>query len=159
MPATRAEMAEIQGKIRTINQSLTPQPALWQPDFALRWPGSPVRKLASIKVLLQAVTGLMALALVGVFATAAESAFMRRGTAEHIHQVVSISRDLFLAMQAIRIERGTVNTSPETTTPIEREPQLEIDKLRLHSNAALDAALTQIEAMGIPLTDPGLAPI
>lgn len=118
-----------------------------------------MRKLASIKVLLQAVTGLMALALVGVFGVAAEGAFMRRATAEHIHQVVSISRDLFLAMQAIRVERGTVNTGLETATPVDRETQQEIATLRLRSNAALDAALAQIEAMGIPRTDPGLAPI
>lgn len=126
-------------------------------DSILRRPQ--VRKLVSIKILLLVVTGLMTLALVGVFATAAERAFMDRAAAQHVHQVVSISRNLFLAMQDIRVERGTVNTSIETAAPIDRETQQEITRLRLRSSTALDAALAQIAAIGIPLSDPGLAQI
>src|SRR5579863_9268421 len=126
-------------------------------DSILRRPQ--VRKLVSIKILLLVVTGLMTLALVGVFATAVERAFMDRAAAQHVHQVVSISRNLFLAMQDIRVERGTVNTGIETAAPIDRETQQEITRLRLRSSTALDAALAQIAAIGIPLSDPGLAQI
>ena len=116
-----------------------------------------VQKLLSIKVLLQALTGLMALALIAIFATSAERAFTRRATAEHIREVVAISRDLFLAMQNIRVERGTVNTSIETAAPIDPETQREVIALRARSNAAFDAALAQIAALGISKTDRELA--
>ena len=116
-----------------------------------------MQKLFSIKLLLQAVTGLMALALIAIFATSAEQAFTRRATAEHIREVVGISRDLFLAMQNIRVERGTLNTSIETAAPIDRETQREVTALRARSNAAFDSALAQIAALGIPKTDKELA--
>jgi signal transduction histidine kinase len=118
-----------------------------------------VRKLGSIKILLQAVTGLMALALIAVFASSAERAYRHRVTAEHVHAVVSISRDLFMAMQTIRVERGTVNASIETTTPIDDETRQEVTALRVRSNTALDSALAKVKEMGIPASDPGLAQI
>jgi signal transduction histidine kinase len=119
----------------------------------------PVRKFASIKVLLQAVTGLMALALVLVFATSAQRASSGRAAAERIHTVISVSRDLFMAMQTIRVERGTVNTSLETATPVDPDTRREIASLRKRSNAALDSAFAKIKDMGIPETDAGLAKI
>jgi signal transduction histidine kinase len=118
-----------------------------------------VRKLASIKVLLQAVTGLMALALVVVFATSAERAYQQRATAEHIHAVVGISRDLFMAMQTIRVERGTVNTSIETATPLDPETRREITDLRKRSNAALESALAKSKDMGIRESDAAISKI
>ncbi|HEX4192289.1 MAG TPA: HAMP domain-containing protein, partial [Stellaceae bacterium] len=118
-----------------------------------------MRKFASIKIQLQAVTGLMALALVTIFATSAERAYDRRITAQHIHAVVSVSRDLFTAMQTIRVERGTVNTGLETATPIDPDTQREIAALRRRANAALDAAFAEIAEMGIPLSHAGVAQI
>ncbi|HEV8016323.1 MAG TPA: ATP-binding protein [Stellaceae bacterium] len=109
--------------------------------------------------MLHGATGLMALALVAVFASSAQHAFQRRATAEHVHAVVSTSRDLFVAMQSLRVERGTGNTSIETATPIDSATQREITALRARSNAALDQALAKITDMGIPATDPTLAQI
>jgi len=101
----------------------------------------------------------MALALVAVFVTSAERAYRQRATAEHIHAVVSVSRDLFMAMQTIRVERGTVNTGLETATPIDPETWREITALRKRSNAALDSAFVKIKDMSIPESDPGLSKI
>ena len=119
----------------------------------------PVRKLISIKVLLQAITGLMALALVTVFAISAERAFARRAVAERVLAVVDISRDLFAAMQNIRIERGTGNTALETAAPIDRQSQREIATLRMRSNQALDSALGKIAAAGISSSNAARAQI
>jgi len=116
-----------------------------------------VRKLVSIKVLLQAVTGLMALALVVLFATAAERAYMRRATAQHIHAVVSVARDLFVAMQTIRVERGTINTGLETTATIDPDTRGDLAALRKRSNAAFESALAKTKDMGIPESDAGLS--
>ncbi len=118
-----------------------------------------MRKFASIKILLQAVTGLMALALVVIFATSAERAYRKRATAEHIRAVVGISRDLFMAMQTIRVERGTVNTSIETASPADSEIRREITVLRTRSNTALDSALAKSKDMGILESDAGLSKI
>jgi signal transduction histidine kinase len=116
-----------------------------------------VRKIASIKIQLQAITGLMALALVVVFATSAERAYDRRISAQHIHAVVDVSRDLFMAMQTIRFERGTVNTGIEMATRIDAGTRGDIVTLRARSNAALDSAFPKLKALGIPETDTGVA--
>jgi signal transduction histidine kinase len=118
-----------------------------------------LRKFASITIQLQAVTALMALALVAVFATSAERAHTRRAAAERIHAVVSVSRDLFMAMQAIRVERDTGSTGMETATAIDHETQREITALRVRSNTALDSALAKLKNMGIADSDPDLAKI
>ena len=118
-----------------------------------------MRKFGSIKVLLLVVTSLMAFAVVAVFASSAEQAFTRRATAERVHAVIEISRDLFLAMQTIRVERGTGNTALETAALPDGETQREIAELRARSNGALDAALAKIAAMGMPADDPGVAKI
>ncbi len=118
-----------------------------------------MRKPLTIKTLLQTVTVAMALALVAVFITSADRAYTRLAAAERIDAVVGVSRDLFKAMQTIRIERGTVNTGLETATPIDSATRREITALRARSNAALDAALAKIKAMGIPDSDGELSKI
>jgi signal transduction histidine kinase len=116
-------------------------------------------KFTSIKILLQALTGLMALALVTIFATSAERAFTQRAAAKHVDAVVGISRSLFTAMQTIRVERGTLNSSLETATPIDPGARRDIATLRATSNAALDSALAEIGKVGIPASDPSVAKI
>src|SRR5690348_566850 len=118
-----------------------------------------MQKFTSIKVLLQALTGLMALALVVMFATSAERAYKSRATAERIHAVIGISRDLFMAMQAIRFERGTLASVLDTATPADQGAQHDIAGLRAGANTALASALAETQKMGIPLSDPDLAKI
>jgi signal transduction histidine kinase len=118
-----------------------------------------VRKIASIKFQLQAITGLMALALVAVFATSAERAYDRRLAAQHIHAVVSVSRDLFTAMQTLCFERDIANSGLEGAAPIDQGTQHDIATLRAKANTALDKALANIAAMGIPASDAGLVKI
>ena len=118
-----------------------------------------MQQFASIKILLQGVTGLMALALVTLFATSAERAYTSRATAERINGVVDVSRELFMAMQTIQLERGTVSSALEAATPIDQGTQHDIAALRASSTAALDSALVEIGKMGIPASDAGLAKI
>jgi signal transduction histidine kinase len=86
----------------------------------------------------------MALVLVGIFATSAERAFERRQVAEHVLSITGISRDMFMAMQTIRIERGTVNTALETQTVIGAGTRGEIAALRSLSEAALASAFRKL---------------
>jgi signal transduction histidine kinase len=118
-----------------------------------------MQKLTSIKALLQGLTGVMALALVVLFATSAERAYTGRLAAERGQAVIEISRNLFTAMQTIRLERGTVSSALLATTPIDQGTQRDIAALRAKSGSVLDAARAEIGKMGIPASDVGLAKI
>jgi signal transduction histidine kinase len=116
-------------------------------------------KFTSIKILLQALTGLMAIALVTIFATSAERAYTERAAAQHIDAVVNISRNLFTAMQTIRVERGTLNSGLAVAAPIDQATQRDITALRATANTALDSAFAAIGKMDIAASDPGVAKI
>ena len=60
----------------------------------------------------------MAVTLVAVCGVGAERAVQRRETAERELQTVSISRDLFNAMQEIRLERGGLDGALATPAPL-----------------------------------------
>ena len=103
-----------------------------------------MKRLMSISVLLLATTGVMAVVLVASFASAAMHAFERRQAAERAVTIVGISRDLFTALQNVRVERGTVNTALATAEPTDTEALGDIDKVRAKSGKALDSALSRL---------------
>jgi signal transduction histidine kinase len=107
-----------------------------------------MRKVLSIRVLLPAVTGLMTVMLVAIFALYGLQSLERRDAAQRIPHIVDASYDLFEAIQAIRLERGAVNrTLPQGAD----EPALkEIAELRVHSGNALDSALGKFERLKAP---------
>ena len=116
-----------------------------------------MKRFLSLSVLLQAITGVMALALVVTFGIAAERAWKGRATALRVSAVASISRDLFLAMQDIRVERGTVNTALSTAAAASSETQGEIAALRVKSEEALASALRKLAAAALEGTGKRLA--
>ena len=118
-----------------------------------------MQKLASIKVLLQGLTGVMALALVTLFASSAERAYTSRLGAERMQDVIEVSRDLFTAMQTIRLERGTVNSALDGVFPIDQGTQHDIAALHASSTAVLDSALSRMAKMGITASDANVATI
>jgi PAS domain S-box-containing protein len=115
-----------------------------------------MKKLLSISVLLQAITGLMVVTLVAMFALSAEQAFERRQVAKRVFTVADLSRDMFRAMQQIRVERGTVNTALETPEIIDPDTQADIAALRDKSGKALDSALAKLDAAALDRTAPWL---
>jgi methyl-accepting chemotaxis protein len=112
-----------------------------------------MRRWLSISILLQVITGIMAMALVVTFGIAAEQALEQRTVAVRVEAVASISRDLFTAMQNLRVERGTVNTALSTPEPIDADTQADIAALRAKSEAALEAALPKLARSDIPDKD------
>ena len=62
------------------------QPSFWRRNISMK-------RFLSLSVLLQAITGVMALALVVTFGIAAERAWKGRATALRVSAVASISRD------------------------------------------------------------------
>jgi signal transduction histidine kinase len=101
----------------------------------------------SIRVLLPAVTGLMTLTLVTIFAVLALRAVERREEVRRIPLVIDISYDLFAAIQDFRLERGDVNRA--LSTPGIPDPAViaGIATLRNHSAKSLDSALAKLTAM------------
>jgi signal transduction histidine kinase len=113
-----------------------------------------MRRLLSISLLLPAVTGLMTVALVTVFAIYAALALESREAARRVPLMVDISYDLFAAVQTLRTERGTVNTALATQAPADAELQSDITELRVRSAQALQSALRKLDAIRVP----GIAP-
>jgi methyl-accepting chemotaxis protein len=114
-----------------------------------------VRRFQAISTLLQLITGFMAAALVITFAIAAEQALERRAVATRVEAVASISRDLFTAMQNLRVERGTVNTALAGAAPISADTQSDVVALRAKSDAALAVALAKLKRAPISGTEQG----
>jgi signal transduction histidine kinase len=94
--------------------------------------------------LLRAVTGLMAIALVATFAVIAVFAYERMRTADRVLVSADVSRDLFMAMQALMVERGSENTALLTPVVIDKVTADTIAALRGRSEHALNEALTRL---------------
>jgi methyl-accepting chemotaxis protein len=116
-----------------------------------------MRRLFSISLLLQAITGIMATALVATFAISAGDAWQQRATALRALAVASVSNDLFTAMQNLRVERGTVNTAVSALEPVDAETQDGVAALRPKSDKALDSALAKLSAAALDGTGKQLA--
>ena len=106
-----------------------------------------VRRAHSIGTLLLAVTALMTLVLVTIFAIDAVRALESRDQARRVPRIVDISTDLFSAIQNFRVERGTVNTALATPDVVAPEAQTEIAALRVRSAEALDGALVKLKVV------------
>jgi PAS domain S-box-containing protein len=115
-----------------------------------------MKQLPSISALLQALTGLMAVALVTTFTFLAERSFEHRQVADRVFAIVDVSRDMFMAMQWIRVERGTINTALEMTDVIDADTQADVAMLREKSEKALDTALAKLDAAALDGTGPSL---
>ena len=78
-----------------------------------------MRRLLTIGVLLQAIIGLMAVALLVMFAQSARHAYERQRLAERTVTIVTSARDLFRGMQDIKIERALMREAFIAPGPIE----------------------------------------
>jgi signal transduction histidine kinase len=100
----------------------------------------------SISALLQAVTGLMAIALVIGSSVLAMRAFQNLRESERVLATADISRDLFMAIQNLMVERGTVNTALATPRLIDTLTADTITSLRTEAEQSLAAALFKLSA-------------
>src|SRR5580704_15704344 len=98
----------------------------------------------SVKFLLTALFGLMATGLVGLCGMSMSSAWQQQATAQRRMEVGSITRYLFLAMQNMRIERGTVSAALIENEPIDAATWQDIQNLRARSTPALAEALDML---------------
>jgi methyl-accepting chemotaxis protein len=99
---------------------------------------------SSVQFLLTALFGLMATGLIGVCGLSMSSAWQQQATAQRRMEVGSITRSLFLAMQNMRIERGTVSAALIESEPVDPATWQDIQNLRARSRPALSAALEML---------------
>jgi signal transduction histidine kinase len=103
-----------------------------------------MKRFVSIRVLLQAVTGLMTLALVAVLSLYAMSALESQEQARRVTAIIDISNDLYVAVQNLRTERGDVYTSLTSSGVAQSTTQSEIATFRTRSGQALDSVLKKL---------------
>jgi methyl-accepting chemotaxis protein len=111
----------------------------------------------SLKFILLALFALAAAALIGVCGFLMHSAWQQQAKAAGRAQVGSITRQLFLAMQNIRIERGTVSTALVEINPVDPLTSQDIQNLRDRSGQALANALNEFSLLDIGDRDQWLA--
>src|ERR1700722_951570 len=99
---------------------------------------------SSVQFLLTALFGLMATGLVGICGISMSSAWQQQATAQRRMEVASITRYLFLAMQNMRIERGTVSAALIENEPVDAATWQDIQNLRARSTPALAEALDML---------------
>jgi methyl-accepting chemotaxis protein len=109
-----------------------------------------MNRFTSIGILLQSITAVMAAVLVFTFAVSAEHAWERWNVALEARAISDASRDLFMGMQNLRIERGTVNTALGGPDVASADTLGDIDALRGKSDPALESAITKLGKLRLP---------
>src|SRR6266853_318344 len=97
-----------------------------------------------LQVLLIGLFGLMATALVAICGMSMSSAWQQQATAQRRMEVSRITRHLFLAMQNMRVERGTVSAALIEREPVDPATWQDIQNLRTRSMPALAEALDML---------------
>jgi methyl-accepting chemotaxis protein len=99
---------------------------------------------SSVQFLLTALFGVMAVGLAVICGMSMSSAWQQQATAQRRMEVGSITRHLFLAMQNVRIERGTVSAALIEGESIDSATWRDIQNLRARSMPALAEALDML---------------
>src|ERR1700722_3964672 len=84
----------------------------------------------SVKVILIALYGLAAATLIGISGLSMNSAWHQQEKAERGAEVSAVTRNLFQAMQNVRLERGTVSTALLDRATLDAATQQDIRNLR-----------------------------
>ena len=96
-----------------------------------------MKRFQSIGVLLSAITGLLVVLLVSVFAYSAKEAYDRRQSAVQLLKTVDVLNDVFAAQEALRFEQGEITTALLLQAPLDAATRLKFEKLHKKSESAL----------------------
>ena len=108
-----------------------------------------MRRTLSARLVLQATFALVAAILLAVCATYGAYTFQRWRAAEKVEATVAVSRDLFDAMQNVRLQRGVIAAAIEgpdesVSAPIRRQ----LAQAQVEISSALAAALNRLDRTG-----------
>ncbi len=84
-----------------------------------------------------------------VFALSAYDAWHEQRTADRVQSIAETITPLFIAMQNLRVERGTVNTALATASPADAGTLADIAALRGAARPALERALKRVETIAL----------
>ena len=102
----------------------------------------------SIRMSVQAVVGLLVAILVIACAAFARDAFQQQRLAQRVLAATTVQRDLFVAMNALRLERGeTEAVAVEPGGPAPAQRVAFVLRLRARSDAAVTPVLKEIDAL------------
>ena len=88
-----------------------------------------MKRFQSIGVLLSAITGLLVVLLVSVFAYSAKQAYDRRESAASLLKTVDVLSDVFSALEALRLEQGEIGTALLQPAPADAAMRSRLEKL------------------------------
>ena len=96
-----------------------------------------MKRFQSIGVLLSAITGLLVVLLVSVFAYSAKQAYDRREAAVQLVKTVDVLSDVFAAQEALRFEQGEITTALSMANPVDAATRVKLENLHRKSERAL----------------------
>src|SRR6185312_11355846 len=96
-----------------------------------------MKRFQSIGVLLSAITGLLVVLLVSVFAYSAKEAYERREYAVQLLKTVDVLSDVFAAQEALRFEQGEISTALSLEAPVDGPTRAKFEQLHKKSERAL----------------------
>jgi signal transduction histidine kinase/DNA-binding response OmpR family regulator/HPt (histidine-containing phosphotransfer) domain-containing protein len=118
-----------------------------------------VKRFLSISTLLSAITGLLVIVLVSVFAILAKTAFDRQQEAGQILSVTEITRDMLSAKEMLRAELGAIDTALATPEASSSEAKNQIIALHSKSERALFSISEELRIHSTNQPSPKLAEI
>ena len=96
-----------------------------------------MKRFQSIGILLSAITGLLVVLLVSVFAYSAKEAYERREAAVQLLKTVDVLSDVFAAQEALRFEQGELTTALSLESPPDAATRAKLQNLHKKSERAL----------------------
>ena len=96
-----------------------------------------MKRFQSIGVLLSAITGLLVVLLISVFAYTALQAYDRRENAVNLLKTVDVLNDVFAAQEALRFEQGEMSVALLQPQPVDAKTRANIERLHRVSAGAL----------------------
>ncbi len=118
-----------------------------------------MKRLLSISALLSAITGLLVVVLVSVFAILAKTAFDRQQEAGRILSVTEITRDMLSAKEKLRAELGAIDAALAISKVASSETKNQIIALHTKSEMALSSISEELRVRSTNRTSPQLAEI
>ena len=106
-----------------------------------------MRRMLSVRLVFQATFGLVAAILLAVCATYAAYTYQRWQAAERVQATVAISRDLFIAMQDIRHERGLIAAALESGAPLSEHDRTHLPGVRARAETTLSSVLARLNRL------------
>jgi len=118
-----------------------------------------VKQFRSVGTPLSAITGLLVVMLIAVFAVLADSAFQRQRDVAHVLAVVNIANDMLSSRQSLRKEGGVMFTALAEPKEVSDETRNHVAALHSKADAELNALIDRLKSYPGPQAADAIADI